>query len=259
LELKYVKYEVTDDQIAVVTLNYPPLNLLNIYMIIEIRELFIEIAKDPEVRCVILTGGGPKAFCAGAELGADTSSVIPNEMRSPFIADTFNSFETCPQPVIAAINGYALGGGLEMAMACDFRIAADTAKMGLVEAARGLIASNGGMTRFPWHIGEGLAKMLYFTAEKITAEEALHYGLVQKVVPADELLDCAMEMARKIVVNAPLSISAAKTIMREFRAPLFGAGFEREQIHQRRMYKSHDFAEGVKAFKERRPPLWQSR
>lgn len=259
MELKYLSCEMTEKGIVIVTLQNPPLNLLSVPMAVEIRELFVELSGNPEVRCVILTGGGPKAFCAGNELGAPLPEGMPVETRSPYYTSTFGSFELCPAPVIAAINGYALGGGLEMAMACDFRIAADTAKMGLVEAARGLIASNGGITRLPWLIGEGNARKMYFTAAKITAAEAKEYGLIQEVVPADKLMDRAMELAREIVVNAPLSIGAAKAIMREFRSPLFAGGFEREQIYQKRMYMSQDYQEGVTAFKEKRTPFWRNK
>jgi len=259
MDLNYLKYEVLEGGIAVITLRNPPLNLLSVPMAVEIRELFVEISGNPDIRCVILTGNGPKAFCAGNELGAALPVGMPVETRSPYYTSTFGSFETCPAPVIAAINGYALGGGLEMAMACDIRIAADTARMGLVEAARGLIASNGGITRLPWLIGEGNARKMYFTAAKITAAEAKEYGLVQEVVPADKLMERAMELAREIVVNAPLSIGAAKAIMREFRAPLFAGGFEREQFYQKRMYMSEDYYEGVDAFKEKRKPFWRNK
>jgi len=255
-EFKYLKVEFTD-HIAVITLQNPPLNLLKFDMVIELKELLEDLSRDPDVRCAIITGSGPKAFCAGDELGA--APVFPKGTRSPYINAAFNTIENAPFPVIAAINGYALGGGLEMAMACDIRIAADTAKMGLVEAARGLIASNGGVTRLPWLIGEANAKKMYFTAAKITAEQALNYGLVQEVLPADQLMDRAMELAREIAANAPLSIGAAKSIMHDFRANLFDASFAREQKHQNRVLKSSDFKEGVKAFKEKRQPNWQGK
>lgn len=257
MDLNYLNLEITD-HIAVITLQYPPLNLLNINMVIEFKELIGELSLNPDIRCAVVTGSGTRAFCAGDELGS-APAPMPKGTRSTYITATFNAIEDAPFPVIAAINGYALGGGLEMAMACDIRIAADTAKMGLVEAARGLIASNGGVTRLPWLIGEGNAKKMYFTAAKITAEEALKYNLIQEVVPADQLMTRAMELAREITANAPLSMGAAKAIMHEFRATLFGASFMREQQHQKRVVSSSDFKEGVKAFKERRQPNWQGK
>jgi enoyl-CoA hydratase/carnithine racemase len=257
MDLNYLKLELID-HIAVVTLQYPPLNLLNINMVVEFKELFEELSLNPDIRCAVVTGSGTKAFCAGDELGG-APAPMPKGMRSVYITTAFNTIEAAPFPVIAAINGYALGGGLEMAMACDIRLAADTAKMGLVEAARGLIASNGGVTRLPWLIGEANAKKMYFTAAKLTAEQALNYGLVQEVIPADKLMDRAMELAREITANAPLSMGAAKAIMHDFRANLFDASFAREQKHQNRVLKSSDFKEGVKAFKEKRQPNWQGK
>jgi len=256
VEHKLLKVE-EKDRVAIVSLNNPPLNLITLEMLSELRATILELASNKELRCIILTGEGPKAFSAGMD--AESFGSIPPGANTPMGQMIANTLELCPLPIIAAINGYALGGGLEILLACDIRIAADTAKMGLVEASIGLIASYGGLTRLPWLIGEGNAKKLFFTAARISGEEAKEYGLVDEVVPADQLMDAAMDLALKIAGNAPLSIAAAKKMMFEFREPLFGVSFLNEQIGGPLTGRSEDHKEGWAAFKEKRKPNFQNK
>lgn len=254
-EYKNLLVEVKD-RILVVTLNNPPLHLLTIEMMVELKDVFERAAGDKELRCVVLTSAG-KHFCAGADV--TTFGVLPKGVNTSFGHLVFNKIEECPLPVIAAINGTTLGGGMELTLACDIRIAADTAKIGLVEASLGIIAAYGGQTRLPWLIGETNAKRLFYTAERITAEEAKGYGILQEVVPADQLMERAMAMATKIAGNAPLSLAMGKKIMHDFRASLFGAGFLHEQTGSTYVSSTEDSKEGWRAFKEKRKPNWQNK
>jgi len=254
-ENKFFKIEIVD-QIALVTINNPPLNLLSYDLLLEFRGIVEELGADPDVRCLILTGDG-KAFSAGADV--NTFGVLPRGLNPHFGHMVMNTVEKSPLPVIAALNGYTLGGGLELALSCDIRIASDKAKIGLVEASLGILGAYGGNTRLPWLIGEQNAKKLFFTASRISAEEALEYGLVSEVAPHDQLLDRAMELARQITANAPRSIATAKNIMFRFRDPLFSAGFFHEQHYSTALRGSFDSKEGWQAFKEKRKPNFQNR
>jgi len=252
-DLKFFKLDIVD-RIAILTIAYPPLNLLSIDLMNELRMVLETLNADPEVRCIILTGEG-KAFCAGFELG---TSKLPRGMNGPLSHLAFATLDMGPLPVIAAINGYALGGGLEMALACDIRIASDKAKIGLVEASLGILAAFGGNTRLPWLIGESKARRLFFTAERLTAEQALEYGVISEVIPHEQLMDRAMELARQITANAPRSIATAKDIMFQFREPLFAAGFRREQRYSSVVGKSKDAKEGTSSLREKRKPIFKN-
>ena len=252
-DLKFFKLDIVD-RIAILTLAYPPLNLLSIDLMVELRMVLETLNTDPDVRCIILTGEG-KAFCAGFELG---TSKLPRGMNASLSHLAFQHLDMGPLPVIAAINGYALGGGLEMALACDIRIASDKAKIGLVEASLGILAAFGGNTRLPWLIGESKARRLFFTAERLTAEQALEYGVVSEVVPHEQLMNRAMELARQITANAPRSIATAKDIMFQFREPLFAAGYRREQLYSAIVGKTKDAKEGTSALREKRKPVFKN-
>ena len=239
MELKYLSYEMTEKGIVIVTLQNPPLNLLSVPMAIEIRELFVELSGNPDVRCVILTGSGPKAFCAGNELGAGLPAGMPVEMRSPYYTSTFGSFETCPAPVIAAINGYALGGGCERAMSCDIRIGSDKAKFGMPEVGLGITPGFGGTQRLQRIVGMSTAMELVLTSRTIDAQEALRIGLINHLYPAEEMLDRAIELASIIASKAQVAVRQAKQAIRigkqidmssaiAFEAEAFGLCFSTE-------------------------------
>lgn len=231
------------------------LNALNSRVIAELADA-VESAQDhPDVRVIILTGSGSKAFVAGADIKefADYTLEQARELSESGQAILFNRIERSKRPVIGAINGFALGGGLELALACHVRIASETARMGLPEVSLGVIPGYGGTQRLPQIIGKGKALELILTARMIGAEEALNCGLINQMVPAEELLEAANKMADRMKKNAPTALETAiqavlagyETGVDGFRAEIecFGASFQTE-----------DFHEGTQAFIEKRTP-----
>ena len=243
-----------EDHIATITLNAPPFNLLGNPMLRDLIKLMGELESNKDVWCAILTGEGQKAFCAGADVGELTDPTVDELQASDVWArNAITRFSRLSFPVIAAINGFALGGGLELALACDIRLASQTAKVGLVETKIGLIAGWGGSQRLARTVGVGAAKMMMFTAEKLTAEDALKIGLVQGVYEAEELMDGAMAIAKKITSNSPVSNRLTKTAVNYFMNMGIAEGLDLESDLDRAAYLSEDSIEGMKAFEERRP------
>src|SRR5881398_2902018 len=196
------------NSIAYVTVNRPKvLNVLNMATMEELRTAFHEIKNDAGVRVVILTGAGEKAFIAGADIGelAEHDAVSGKEYTHRG-QSVLNLIENLGKPVIACINGYALGGGCELALACTFRIASENAKLGQPEVKLGIIAGYGGSQRLPRLVGKGPALQILLTGEQISAQEALRIGLVNEVVPLAQLLSRGEEIAKKIIANAPLAV-----------------------------------------------------
>ena len=243
-------------QVAVVTFSNPPVNALSREVLAELRGTFVKLGKNKELRAVVLTSPGEKAFCAGMDTKCQFN--MPGGGIGSYGQHVMNTIEQCPLPVIAAINGFALGGGLELALACDFRIAAEGAKLGLVEANLGLIAGWGGMTRLPLLVGETNAKLMFYTAAKLTAREAKEIGLVQKVVPQEQLMDAAMELAQLIATKAPLSVMSAKRIIHATRQTAFGAGQYAECEQNNVVSTSKDVGEGMRALREKRTPVFHN-
>ena len=249
-----ILYEVNDG-IARITLNRPKvLNALNRQTIEELRSVLIEAREDEAVRVLILTGAGEKAFVAGADIGelAQQTPVQGKEF-SLFGQGVFHLLETMGKPSICAINGFALGGGCELALACSMRIASKTARLGQPEVKLGILPGYGGSQRLARLCGKGVAHELCLTGEMISAEEALRIGLVNHVFEATELLPAAEAMAKKIFANAPLAVKyAMEAIERGFEMPqeeglfleatLFGLACATE-----------DMREGTRAFLEKRP------
>ncbi|GIZ07861.1 enoyl-CoA hydratase/isomerase family protein [Flavobacterium sp. UMI-01] len=242
------------ENIATLTINRPAkLNALNKETIAELHQAFESLDQNPVVRVIVLTGSGEKAFVAGADIAEFADfSVEEGIQLAAFGQETlFNYVENLKTPVIAAINGFALGGGLELAMACHFRIASENAKMGLPEVTLGLIPGYGGTQRLPQLIGKGRAMEMILTAGMIPAEEALQIGLVNHVVPQSELLDFCESIALKIVKNAPLAISKAiHAINANFRDG--ENGFDTEIKYFGQSFGTKDFKEGTTAFLEKR-------
>jgi methylglutaconyl-CoA hydratase len=247
-------------KIAVVTLSAPPLNLLSAQMLRDLRDVMGELETQDDLRCVIFTGEGKKAFCAGADVGEYSDPTIDqldeSDVWSRGILTRLSNF---PCPTIAAINGYALGGGLELALACDIRIASDNAKMGLVETKIGMIAGWGGSQRLPRIIGVAQAKRLMFAAEKITAENALSIGLVTEVFTQEQLLDKAIDLANKISYNSPVSNRMTKQAVNFYMNQNIMEGLELERKCDRATYMSEDCKEGSLAFEEKRDPVYKNR
>jgi len=250
-EAEVLQVEIRD-RIAVLTLNSPPVNALSRELLENLRNTFLKLGKNKELRAVVLTGAGEKAFCAGMDTQCDFN--MPKGGIGSYGQHVMTTIEQCPLPVIAAINGFALGGGLELALACDIRIATEEAKLGLVEANLGLIAGWGGMTRLPLIVGESNAKLMFYPAAKLTAQEAKEIGLVQKVVPKEQLMDAAMELAQLIASKAPLSVMSAKRIIHATRQAAFGAGQFAESEQNNIVSASKDVGEGMRALREKRAP-----
>ena len=250
-----------ESHIATVTLNRPEAsNALNVALLKELHETFRVLSYNSDVRVVIVTGEGEKAFCAGADLKErkEMDDTMTRETIA-LIGDVVNACEALTQPVIAAINGVAFGGGLELALACDIRIASANAKLGLTEVALGIIPGAGGTQRLPRLIGLGKAKELIYTARRLTAEQALSYGVVEHVVPYDELLQKAMTLAEEMAKNAPLSLQQAKRAIHEGMQTDIRTGLKIESLAYSRLLYSEDRLEGLAAFSEKRAPQYTGR
>lgn len=254
-----VQVRKTEDGVAVITLNRPEAaNALSLQMLYELHEAIHEIKFDRQVRCVLVTGAGDKAFCAGADLkeraGMDAIQV---RKTVALIRGNINDLEQLPQPVIAAVNGVAFGGGTELALACDIRVAAETAKFGLTETSLGIIPGAGGTQRLPRLIGKGRAKELIFTARRIDAKEALDIGLVEYVTPTAGALNKAMELAQQIVRNGPIAVTQAKYAIDKGYDVDLQTGLAIEQNAYEVVIPTKDRLEGLQAFKEKRPPVYK--
>jgi len=200
------------DSIAYVTLNRPQaLNVYNIQMRDNLYQILQAIRDDPEVRVAIFKGAGEKAFCAGADLSeflTAPSPVIARQVR--FGRDVWGLFLSIPQPLIAAVHGYVLGSGIEIALCCDIRISSEDARFGLPEVGLGIIPAAGGTQTLPRIVGRGRALEMLLTSRWLTSGEAFQFGLVNRVVPKDELLDTAVELAKKIASYDPMAVRNAK-------------------------------------------------
>jgi len=243
-----------DDGIAVVTINREKaLNALNAEVIAELQAFFRNHWLDEKLRCVIITGAGPKAFVAGADIGelvkCDVSAAVATSMFGLYL---MKSIENFPRPVIAAINGFALGGGCELAMACDIRLASEKARLGQPEVNLGIIPGYGGTQRLARLVGRGKAKQLIFTGDMIDAAEAYRIGLVDEIYPPEELMDRAMELARKIVAKAPMAVTAAKEAINRGLDVNLSAGCDLEKAHFGNIFGTADAKEGMAAFLEKR-------
>lgn len=248
----------SENSITTITINRPTkLNALNKATIKELHEAFGELEKNYDTRVIILTGSGEKAFVAGADIAEFAHFSVEEgvQLAAQGQEILFNFVENLKIPVIAAINGFALGGGLELAMACHFRIASDNAKMGLPEVSLGVIPGYGGTQRLPQLIGKGRAMEVIMTAGMITAEEAYRTGLVNHVVPQNELLDFCNGIAQRIMKNSPLAISKA---IRAINANYKDGenGFETEIKSFGKCFETEDFKEGTSAFLEKRKAVF---
>ena len=247
---------VKNNKIAQVTINRPnKLNALNSATIHELSDAFEDLEDDKDVNVIVLTGSGDKAFVAGADISefahfsVDEGGGLARKGQEML----FNLIENLSTPVIAAINGFALGGGLELAMACHFRIASDNAKMGLPEVSLGVIPGYGGTQRLPQLVGKGKAMEMIMTATMIPADEALNCGLVNHVTTQEELLPLAEKIAGKIMRNSSVAISAAiRAVNANFEDGVNGFDIEIEEFGE--CFGTNDFKEGTTAFLEKRKP-----
>lgn len=240
---------------AQVTINRPKvLNALNEAVLKELTHCFEELSVNPQVRGIIVTGSGEKAFVAGADIAAMQDMTVLDASRFVQIGHkAMKAIESCPVPVIAAVNGFALGGGLELALSCDFIYAAKTARMGLPEVNLGIFPGFGGTQRLPRLIGKARAKELIFTAGMVTADEALAIGLVNKVVEAADLLTEANKTLDIILKKGPVALELVKKVVNEGTDLDLNSGLSMEATAFPMIFATEDKKEGVGAFLGKRP------
>jgi enoyl-CoA hydratase len=254
--LDFVKYE-TDGPVATVTVDHPPANALSNQVLAEIEASLSQAETDTAVRAVIFTGSGEKFFIAGADITEFLT--IPKEHYAERTAKGQKvtlQMETMAKPVIMAVNGYCLGGGCEMAMAGDVRLAAENAVFGQPEIKLGIIPGFGGTQRFVRLLGRSRAMELLFTGENIDAATALQLGLVSRVLPKAELMAAARELAEKFAAQAPLAIAAIKRAVHEGLDRPMEEALEAERREFAAIRFTHDAIEGITAFLEKRPPVF---
>lgn len=246
-------YELRDG-IALVTVNRPDkLNALNDQVITELGEVATRVSTDDSVRAVIITGAGPKAFVAGADITElATTDTVRAQALSRKGSEIFRQFEQCPKPVVAAVNGFALGGGCELAMACHLRIASENAKFGQPEVKLGITPGYGGTVRFPRLVGRGRALELLMSAALIDAPEAYRIGLVNRVVPADQLLSECEKLLRSILDNGPLAVAGCIRMVEAQEALTLDDALALESRRFGELAGTADFKEGTGAFLEKR-------
>jgi enoyl-CoA hydratase/carnithine racemase len=244
------------DGIGILTLNRPEvMNAVNRALLQQLHERLQAWRFDRTVRAVVVTGAGDKAFSAGADL-KERATLSPDEVRQflATIRDTFTLVERMPQPVLAAINGLALGGGLEFALACDVRLAAESASMGLTETSLAIIPGAGGTQRLPRLIGPGRAKELIFTARRVTAREAEAWGLVNQVAPDGGVLAAAVAMAQQMAANGPVALAQAKFAIQQGLEVDLATGLAIEGKAYEVVIPTKDRLEALAAFREKRKP-----
>lgn len=250
-----------ENKIATITINRPSkLNALNAVTIQELHDVFKSFDDNQDIRAIVLTGSGEKAFVAGADISefAHFSIEEGEKLAEQGQANLFDFIENLKTPVIAAVNGFALGGGLELAMACHFRVASENAKMGLPEVSLGVIPGYGGTQRLPQLVGKGRAMEMIMTAGMISAETAHDIGLVNHVVVQEELLDFCKGIAQKIIKNSPVAIGQAiKAVNANFKDG--ENGFETEIKAFGKCFGTEDFKEGTTAFLEKRKAVFSGK
>ena len=248
-----IKIERKDKTLIVTIDREKALNALTREVVKELHSFFSNHWSDDTVSCVIITGAG-KAFVAGADIGelfeCDMRSGTDLSAHGLYLMKTIQNF---PKPVIAAVNGFALGGGCELAMACDIRLASEKARMGQPEVTLGVIPGYGGTQRLPRLVGRGKAMQMILTGEMIKADEAYRIGLVDEVFAPEELMDKALEMANLIASKGPLAISAAKACINRGLEGSLSAGCDLEKANFGSICGTADSKEGTKAFLEKRP------
>jgi len=258
MEFKNLRLEKRSP-LAVITVDRPKvLNALNAETLTELSEIFEELAADPEIRVILLAGAGDRAFVAGADI-RELAALTPEEGRAYSLRGqgVLRRIETLGKPVIACIQGFALGGGCELAMACTLRLAADDARLGQPEVKLGIMAGYGGSQRLTRLVGRSEGLKLLLTGAIIDAREALRIGLVDEVLPAAELLPRAEALAQQIAANAPLAVAETLRAVDEgFDLPL-DLALLRESVRFGGLCASADKNEGAQAFLEKRPPVWK--
>lgn len=255
-----LRFEETDG-VATLTLNRPDvMNSLNFPLLFALRERIEAVRFRRDIRVLIVTGAGDRAFCSGADL-KERANLPPEKVREYIytIRDLFTAIEQLNKPVIAAVNGIALGGGTELALACDIRLAARSASMGLTETRLAIIPGAGGTQRLPRLVGRGLAKELIFTGRRVEAEEALRIGLVNRVCEPSELLAECRRLAAMICETGPIAIEQAKYAINHGLETDIATGLAIESNAYWVCIPTEDRLEGLAAFKEKRKPVYRGK
>jgi enoyl-CoA hydratase/carnithine racemase len=255
-----IRYESAEG-VATITLDRPDvLNAMNDGMRRELTRCFSGLAGDDDVHVIVVTGAGERAFSAGADIREFVAPAVPVRFREERRRLDFRqAMDRCPQPIIAAIRGYALGGGLELALACDIRIASEDAQLGLTEINLAIIPGGGGTQRLPRLVGRGKALEMILTGARLPAAEALRIGLVERVVPPGDVHSSAMELARTLADKAPVALRYAKeAVVKGLELPL-ADGLRLEGDLSTLLRTTEDRQEGARAFLEKRRPKWQGR
>jgi len=250
--MEFVKMDKRDNILIIIIDNQPALNALNRQVLTELEGAVASIDIH-STRCVVLTGAGVKSFVAGADISVmQPLSKAEGLEWGTFGNNVMRKLELLPVPVVAAVNGFALGGGCELALACDIRIASENASFSQPEVGLGITAGFGGSQRLPRLIGEGMAKQLLYTGERITAQKALEIGLVNAVYPQDQLIEKALEMAATIAGRAPIAIRGTKMAIEEGRNLDMDGAIKREAHYFGQCFESEDQREGMAAMLEKR-------
>ncbi len=258
MDLKNVKFEARD-RIAWITIHRPEVrNALDLQTVNELHAIFSEFNQSEDVGVVVLTGAGEKVFVSGADI-RDIQARKTMDALKGINSRLFKVVEDCEKPVIAAVNGFAFGGGCELALSCDIRICSDHAKFGLPEASLGIIPAAGGMYRLARVAGIGITKELVLTGEPMDAQRAYQVGLVSRVVPQNELLKTAEQLCQKILSRGPLAIRLAKRSLNLITQMPTEAAMALESFVQGILFESEDKQEGTSAFLEKRHPHFKGK
>lgn len=260
--MRQFAYYTIENGVAVLTLDNPPVNANNLQMTRELGACLTELGANQDVRVVIVTGAGEKAFCAGSDIKEfielmDPTVAIDRKMAKENLV--FDQLDNLPKPTIAAINGVALGGGAELSLCCDIRVMDETKKIGFPECKLGVFPGSGGTQRLPRLVGEGLAKELMYTGDPIIAQRAYEIGLVNRVAPAGQAMAVAMELAKTIALRSGVALEAIKQVVDYGLVAGFAAGQAMALQLTGRVFGAEDIQEGVAAFTEKRQPQFKHR
>ena len=249
------------ERVALVTLDNPPVNALSARLLEELEAELVRLESDDSTRTIVIRGAGDRAFVAGADIKEFPSlrERAAGDGSPRGIQKVGARMERMRTPIVAAIHGYCLGGGLELAMACDIRVAAEDAQLGQPEIKLGLIPGGGGTQRLPRLVGHGRALLLNLTGDPISGAQAFEWGLVERAVPREGFLEAALAIARTIAERSPHAVGVIKELAAETRRLPLDEGLQREAEAFMRCLRSDDGAEGVAAFVEKREPRWTGR
>jgi len=256
MSLEFLTCDI-EQHVAIVTINRPPVNPLNSKVFKELVTIFNELEENSQVRVIILTGSGEKAFVAGADINEMADLDLVGMMNMNRVSrEAFSKIENASKPVIAAINGLALGGGLELALACDLRICSEKAKFAFPEVGLGIIPGGGGTQRLQKIVGQGIAKELLYFGDMFDANRALELHIVNKVVPGEELLATAKQWAEKLAQKPPVALRMLKIAVNAGSNADLETGLTLEASSFANAFSTEDRKEGLKAFVEKRKPVY---